>query len=159
MASAEVIKPALSGGICVSSLLSGHCPIKDEALRLRPVLNSCHHEELGCKINIHSIVNPRCVEQPTIRLPSVRSFLLTPETIACSFRLPPIPDSPLMTRQGCPPPQDRLSSPSPSSSSCATEVQWPRCSQTDSTNASTYSSHSASCDDKVCQIQSPFNYA
>ena len=152
MAQAEAIAPTESGGICVSSLLSGFHSRDDDLFRSRPGVNFCDFsevKELRSKIDIQCIVNPRNLEEPMIGLPGVRSVLLVPEMAPSSSKLPSIPElSSLAAKNLCGHSQDRISSPSPSSSSCVTEVQWSR-SSIDSTNTSSRSSNSNSCDDKV----------
>ncbi len=155
-----VITHAETSNIRVSSLITMHSSLDAAHFPLYQQKTSCKTNDHGCKLDVNlqpSFFN--MVDTPqTPRLPGVRSVLLMADILVGSgtIMLPPIFESTASTvnrsLNAChhePRREGGSSSPTPSSSSCATEVHWARGSQTEGSTPSSTASNSASCDDKV----------
>ena len=113
----------------------------------QPVCSVSDSKNPGIRMDVRSILNREGDSFSDIRLPGFRSTIPTADAEACQIQLPAILES--STSSQAFEPCVRQGSPTNSSSSCATEAHWSRRSKTESSTASSNSSNSASCDDKV----------
>jgi hypothetical protein len=153
---ADVITRAVhaeTSDIRISSLITMCSSLDSAPFPSYQQKKSCKANDHSCKLDIGSILNLVDTHQ-TPRLPGVRSVLLMTDSVLGpgTNMLPPIfePTASTVNRNfnACNH-EHRSSSPTPSSSSCATEVHWTRGSQTEASTPSSTGRNSVSCDDKV----------